>query len=134
MNKILLLTCITLLFAACNAKRTDEPVKLQGKYAAVGFKVKDSMEKNGGKLVSKIQRNDFAFNFLNDEALQITPDLGAYLFSDSIFKYKITDKTLFLTAEHRSYAIPYNRNGNILNLYVNKNGIDTLQISPLKTE
>ncbi len=91
------------------------------------------MEKDGRRLISAINGIDYAFNFINSKSLQINPKLGITYFSDSLFKYEITDKTLYLLGKNGEHYIPYRRDGSILNLYINKNGIDTLQIVPAKT-
>jgi len=91
------------------------------------------MQKNGSRLISVTNGIDYAFNFISSKSLQINPKLGLAYFSDSIFKYEITDKTLYLLGKNGEHFIPYRRDGSVLNLYINKNGIDTLQIIPAKT-
>jgi len=131
MQKIALFVC--LLFAvSCKQNNKSGPLKISGQYVVGGFKVKNDIEKNSEELISATGNVNYAFNFINDEALQITPELGMEYFSDSVFQYRLTDKTLYLTSKNNEHIIPYTRNGGILNLYINKKGIDTLQIMPLR--
>ncbi|HTD99606.1 MAG TPA: hypothetical protein VK668_09970 [Mucilaginibacter sp.] len=130
MKNIALLLFVLFTFSC---KQKAQPVKLSGKYVVVGFKVKNDMQKNGSRLISVTNGIDYAFNFISSKSLQINPKLGLAYFSDSIFKYEITDKTLYLLGKNGEHFIPYRRDGSVLNLYINKNGIDTLQIIPAKT-
>jgi len=130
MKNAALLLFVLFIFSC---KQKTQPVKLSGKYVVVGFKVKNDMQKNGDSLISATSGIDYAFNFINNKSLQINPKLGLPYFSDSVFKYEITDKTLYLLGKNGEHFIPYRRDGSILNLYINKNGIDTLQITPAKT-
>lgn len=121
-----------LLFALFifSCKQKVQTFKLSGKYIVVGFKVKNDMQKNGGRLISATSGIDYAFNFISDKSLQINPKLGIPYFSDSVFKYEATDTTLYLLGKNGQHFIPYRRDGSVLNLYINKNGIDTLEIVP----
>ena len=116
-----------------SCKQKAQPVKLSGKYVVVGFKVKNDMEKNGGRLIAATSGINYAFNFIDNKSLQINPKLGLPYFSDSVFKYEATDTTLYLSGKNGEHLIPYRRDGSILNLYINKNGIDTLELIPAKT-
>ena len=89
------------------------------------------MERNGAALIAAANEANYAFNFIDSETLQLSPKLGSEYFSDSVFHYKITDKTLNLASKNGDLAIPYRRDGVILNLFINKNGIDTLEITPI---
>ena len=130
MKKAALLLFVPVIFS-CNQK--TQPVKLSGKYVVVGFKVKNDMGKNGGRLIAATSGINYAFNFIDDKSLQINPKLGLPYFSDSVFKYELTDTTLYLLGKNGQHFIPYRRDGIILNLYINKNGIDTLELTPAKT-
>ena len=130
MKNAALLLFVLFIFSC---KQKAQPVKLSGKYVVVGFKVKNDMEKNGGSLIAATSGIDYAFNFIDDKSLQINPKLGLPYFSDSVFKYEVTDTTLYLLGENGQHFIPYRRDGIILNLYINKNGIDTLELTPAKT-
>ena len=88
------------------------------------------MEKNGGALIAATNEANYVFNFIDSETLQLSPRFGREYFSDSVFHYKITDTTLYLTDKNGELAIPYRRDATILNLFINKNGIDTLEIVP----
>ena len=88
------------------------------------------MERNGNALIAATNEANYAFNFIDSETVQLSPKFGREYFSDSVFHYKITDKILYLTDKNGDLAIPYRRDANILNLFINKNGIDTLQILP----
>ena len=131
MQKNFLIVCL-LFVCSCRQDTKTGPLKISGQYVVGGFKVKNDIEKNTKELISATGNANYAFNFINDEALQIVPKLGMEYFSDSVFQYRLTDKTLYLLGKNNEYIIPYTRNGGILNLYVNKKGIDTLQIMPLR--
>ena len=127
MKNAALLLFVLFIFSC---KQKVQPVKLSGKYIVVGFKVKNDMEKNGGRLISASSGIEYAFNFISDKSLQINPKLGLPYFSDSVFQYEATDTTLYLLGKNGQHFIPYRRDGSVLNLYINKNGIDTLEIVP----
>ena len=129
MKNAALLLFVPFIFSC---KQKAQPVKLSGKYVVVGFKVKNDMQKNGGRLIAATSGIDYAFNFVDDKSLRINPKLGLPYFSDSVFKYEITDTTLYLLGKNGQHFMPYRRDGIILNLYINKNGIDTLQLAPAK--
>lgn len=90
------------------------------------------MQKDGGRLIAATDGQSYAFNFTSEDAVLINPKLGMEYFSDSVFKYRVTDTILFLSDKNSEHAIRYRRDGEILNLFINTNGIDTLQIMPVK--
>jgi hypothetical protein len=83
-------------------------------------------------LIAATDGESYAFNFTSDNAVLLNPKLGKAYFSDSVFKYRVTDTVLFLSDKTSEHAIRYRRDGEILNLHINSNGIDTLQIMPVK--
>ncbi|MCR8556552.1 hypothetical protein KXD93_02805 [Mucilaginibacter sp. BJC16-A38] len=90
------------------------------------------MKKNGGRLVAATDGESYAFNFTSDHSLLLNPKLAKAYFSDSVYQYRITDTVLYLSDKNNEHRIPYRRDGGILNLFINSNGIDTLQIIPVK--
>ena|SRR5258706_8324979 len=131
MNRSILLLFVLFIFS-CKYSAPNEVPNLSGKYVVVGFKVKSDMERNGSALIAATNEASYAFNFINSETLQLSPKFGMEYFPDSVFHYKITDKTLYLAGKNGDLIIPYRRDGIILNLFINKNGIDTLQITPIR--
>jgi len=131
MNRVTLITCLFIIIS-CRHKTQPQPFKLSGQYAVGGFKVKNDIEKNGRTLIAASGNKPFDFNFITGDAVQIAGKLSVAYFSDSIFQYKLTDQTLYLKGQNGEQVIPYTRSGDILNLYINRNGIDTLQIVPTK--
>lgn len=120
-----------LFIFSCNYSVPNVTPNLSGKYVVVGFKVKSDMERNGGTLIAAVNDASYAFNFIDSETLQLSPRLGREYFPDSVFHYKVTDTTLYMTGRNGGFVIPYRRDGPILNLFINKNGIDTLEIMPI---
>ena len=90
------------------------------------------MERNGGRLIAAANDTNYAFNFIDSETLQLSPRLGREYFPDSVFHYELTDTTLYMNFNNGGFVIPYRRDGPILNLFINKNGIDTLEIMPVQ--
>lgn len=131
MKKSVLLLLV-IFFFSCKQHLDTKLPRLLGKYTVVGFKVKTDMDKDGGRLIAVTDGQSYAFNFINDNALRLNPKLGMEYFSDSVFKYKRTDTTLLLSGKNGDFVIPYRRDGDVLNLFINTNGIDTLQIIPVK--
>lgn len=127
-----LLFLLALLVFSCKQKTSGDIAKLSGKYSVAGFKVKTDMEKNGGKLVSILNKSKDAFDFNGKDSVTISSELGETYFSGTKFRYELTSKALYLFGKSGDRTIPYRRDGDILNLYINSNGIDTLQVLPTK--
>jgi hypothetical protein len=132
MKNIMLLLVPALLILSCNQQPSGAIEKLTGKYAVLGFKVKSDMDKNGGKLIHILDKKREVFEFRSDGEVIIGTELGETYFSGTNFRYELTGKTLSLYGHYSDRVIPYRRDGEILNLCINSNGIDTLQIAPVK--
>lgn len=129
MKRMSILISIGFIFS-CNQPSEKKVPALSGKYIVGGFKVTDKREPAGSQLVSATEGTNYNFNFITHDSLRISSKLGIAYFSDSVFQYRVTDQTLYLAGKESEHVIPYKQDGDILNLFIQKNGIDTLSIMP----
>jgi len=134
MKKLIFLAIAISLFS-CNKSVDHKAPKPNGKYKVVDFKMTDQFSKDTlaqKELASALRENEHQFEFNSSKStINIQSDLGVKFFGDSVFQFTFNEKLLTLKSRNLKVQIPYKREGEIIRLFTDKNGIERFSILPI---
>lgn len=108
---------------ACTEKKLPE---LKGEYVIGGFKMQPNT--NFDSLNKVLDFGKVPFNFLDNDTVILSSEVGNKFFGDSIFKYELTDKFLTLTNNNKKIELEYINDVLIFRINVNDKDFTRLDL------
>lgn len=132
MKNRIIITCVLALIAGF-ACAQNKRLELKGAYGIGSFEINPNSDFHS--IVTNGQLNvsfgDVPFNFIDNNTVIISRELGNRLFGGSTFKYKLTKHHLILTNKNKRIEVPYIYDG-VFRIKVKDSCFSRLDLSPLK--